>query len=86
MKKILVSTETEKEKRKLEFSKAITIIITCLFITTWVAGWASWFLINNVPNEMLEFITVPFGVVITGYFTKAGVENYGKIKKIGDEE
>lgn len=67
-------------KKKIEFSKLLAIIITLVFIGTWLIGWVCWFFTKTLPIELLNYITVPFSVVITGYFTKSGVENYTKIK------
>ena len=67
-------------KRKIEFSKLLAIIITLVFVGTWAIGWACWFFTKTLPTELLDYITMPFSVVITGYFAKSGVENYTKIK------
>lgn len=65
----------------MEFSKKLAISIFILFTSTWVILVIYWISTGILlPKEILEFISIPFGLVITGYFTKAGVENYSKIK------
>jgi len=68
------------KKQKFEFSKKLAVSITVLFILTWVVAWVVWIITKDLPEQMLNFISVPFSIVITGYFAKAGVENYEKIK------
>ncbi len=74
-----------KPKAKMEFSKRLAQVITGLFILTWIVAWLTWIFKGELPSEMLDFITVPFSVVITGYFAKSGFENTSKIKNTYNE-
>lgn len=75
-----------KGHKKLEFSKALAIVVTVLFIVSVVFVFAVWFFQDRVGTEILGYVATPFGVVITGYFTKAGFENYKKIRLNEDGE
>lgn len=70
--------------RRLEFSKLLAIIVTLTFIGTWAVAWVVWIKTQTLPTDLLSFISTPFSVVITGYFAKAGVENYTKIRNNGE--
>jgi hypothetical protein len=83
--KMLVAYRTKKLKSKIDFSKKLAIMITVIFALTWAIGWGMWLVRGTLPTEMLDYITMPFSVVITGYFAKAGVENYTKINVKGNE-
>jgi len=67
-------------KKKLEFSKILTLIITAIFIGTWGVAWYCWYRTQTVPTELLNFINIPFSSIYGCYFLKSGVENYTKIK------
>lgn len=67
------------KKKKYEFSKKLAVMVSALFILTFIVAWVAWFLTGELPVDMLTFVAAPFSVVITGYFAKAGVENYQKI-------
>lgn len=72
--------------KKLEFSKILALIVATLFVVTAIFVTAVWAFTNKKPDQLkvgidiLSVVATPFGVVITGYFAKAGVENYQKIK------
>lgn len=78
--------------KKIEFSKLLAIIITVLFVLSVCFVLAIWAITNKPPDQLeigisiLGVVSTPFGVVITGYFAKAGVENYQKIRKGQDNE
>ncbi len=80
-----VRDATKKPKQPLEFSKKLALVVTGLFFLTWVVAWFSWFTKGELPSELLEFITIPFCTVITGYFAKSGFENNSKIKNSQNE-
>lgn len=65
---------------KQEFSKVLAIAVTILFFVSIIFVFAVWFFQDRLGTEILAYVAAPFGVVITGYFAKAGVENYTKIK------
>lgn len=68
-------------KKKKEFSKILAVIVTAVFVAFAIIGIATFVLFDRVvPVELLTFVATPFGVVISGYFVKAGAENVSKIK------
>lgn len=72
---------------KMEFSKILALIITAIFVAA--VGFVAlvWAFSDKTPDQLqsgidiLGVVATPFGIVITGYFAKSGVENYQKIKK-----
>lgn len=72
--------------KRLEFSKLLAIIITILFIFSVCFITAVWAFTNKSPDQLqigisiLGVVATPFGVIVTGYFAKAGVENFQKIR------
>lgn len=72
-------------KKKAEFSKVLAIIITMLFVASIIFVFAVWYFENRLGTEILSYVATPFGVVISGYFAKAGFENHGKINNAGKE-
>lgn len=72
---------TKELKQNMEFSKILAIIMTTLFIASIIFVFGVWFFQDRLGTEILGYVATPFGVVITGYFTKAGFENHSKITK-----
>lgn len=72
--------------KKREFSKTLAIIVTMLFVCSVVFVFGVWFFQDRIGTEILSYVATPFGVVITGYFAKAGVENFNKISHSNKEE
>lgn len=64
-----------------EFSKVLAIAVTILFFVSIIFVFAVWFFEDRLGTEILAYVAAPFGIVITGYFAKAGVENYSKISQ-----
>lgn len=73
--------EQKLKKEKMEFSKKLAITMTRLFTISFFFFLGVWFFQDRVSPELMTFIATPFGVVITGYFAKAGFENHSKINK-----
>ena len=72
----------ERRKNKsIEFSKVIAVIMLIIFVLTFFVAWFTYIFQDKVSTELLSFISTPLMVIITGYFAKAGVENYQKINK-----
>ncbi|WP_341877579.1 hypothetical protein [Defluviitalea saccharophila] len=65
--------------RNTEFSKILAIAVSILFFASIIFVFAVWYFEDRLGTEILAYVSAPFGVVITGYFAKAGVENYSKI-------
>ena len=71
--------------KKREFSKTLAIIVTTLFVFSIIFVFGVWFFQDRVGTEILSYVATPFSVVITGYFAKAGVENFNKISHSKEE-
>ena len=72
----------ERRKQKsIEFSKIIAIVMLIVFVLTFIVAWVTYIFQDKISTELLSFITTPLMVIVTGYFAKAGVENYQKINK-----
>lgn len=69
-----------RKTQKIEFSKIIACVMLTIFVFTFFVAWFTYIFQDKVSTELLNFISTPLMVVITGYFTKAGVENITKIK------
>jgi len=65
--------------KKPETSRRLAAAVTLVFVGTVAVAWASWFKTGDVPLQLLNFVSVPFMVVISGYFTKSCIENCNKI-------
>lgn len=72
----------ERRKNKsIEFSKVIAIVMLIIFVLTFFVAWLVYIFQDKISTELLNFISTPLMVIISGYFAKAGVENYQKINK-----
>ncbi len=78
--KVALENLKKQKKRTLEFSKILALVVTVMFVLTWAMAWVSWFVKNEVPEVLLTYVSVQFGVVISGYLTKSAIENREKIK------
>lgn len=78
-------SKRKKGTKKIEFSKIITVITLLVYILTWVVSWCVWIFTKEIPQQMINYITAPFMVVISGYFAKSGVENYNKINQVQED-
>ncbi len=71
----------------MTLSKVLALIITALFVLISCFVSLVWAISHKTPEQLqigisiLGVVATPFGVVITGYFAKSGVENYQKIRK-----
>lgn len=73
-------------KKRTEFSKKLAIAVSFLFFFVILFSLATWFFQDRTPIEILGYVATPFGVIVTGYFAKAGVENYSKISQSKSRE
>ena len=69
-----------RSNAQTETSKKLAYTIMAAYIMTAAISWVSWFLIKEIPEQLLNYTAVPFSITMTGYFTKACVENQWKIK------
>ena len=68
---------------RTETSKKLAYAVTAAFILTAAVSWIAWFTYGDIPEQLLNFTAVPFMIIITGYFSKACIENREKIKTTG---
>jgi uncharacterized membrane protein (DUF485 family) len=68
-----------KKQINITFSHVLAIIFVVLYVTIvlLVTGMWIWNRIEGV--FLLEAISMPVMTIVTGYFTKAGIENWSKI-------
>ncbi|MBQ8942467.1 MAG: hypothetical protein IJ062_11590 [Firmicutes bacterium] len=72
----------ERRKQKsIEFSKVIAVIMLVIFVFTFFVAWLVYIFQDKISTELLNLISTPLMVVISGYYVKAGVENVNKINK-----
>ena len=76
-----MTMERRKTQKSIEFSKIIAIVMLIVFVLTFIVAWVTYIFQDKISTELLSFITTPLMVIVTGYFAKAGVENYQKINK-----
>lgn len=78
--------------KKIEFSKVLAIVVTVLFTGVVLFLLAIWALTDKTPEQLqagidiLGVVAAPFGIVVTGYFAKAGIENFQKIKNQKEDD
>ena len=77
----MILTERQTRKQKIEFSKIIAIVMLVIFVLTFFVAWFTYIAQDKVNTDLLNFISTPLMVIVTGYFVKAGTENYKKISK-----
>lgn len=76
-----------KIRNTMEFSKVLAVVVTVLFAGSVLFLLAIWAISDKTPAQLqagidiLAVVAAPFGIVVTGYYAKAGMENYQKIKK-----
>lgn len=70
----------KQENKHIEFSKQLAIVVTVIFIASILFVFWVWYFEDRLGTQILEYIADPFKIVISGYFVKAGIENYQKIK------
>ena len=70
----------ELDDEKLSFSKKVVGTVTWLFGGT-ISSWASArILYREIPDRLIDYVDGPFSVIISGYFAKAGMENFLKLR------
>ena len=70
----------ESDYEKLSFSKKVVGAVTWLFVGIIIFSAATWLLYREIPDRLIDYVDGPFSVIISGYFAKAGVENYVKLR------
>ena len=68
----------------METSKLLVLFVTCKFTAVLVFCMAAWLLKGEFPGDILTVDATFSGVVISGYYGKAGFENWRKIGGIAN--
>jgi hypothetical protein len=63
-------------RKKFTFSKILILLISSSFILSTIFFCYIWYVNNEFPSEMFEYIATPFITVLPTYLAKAVVENY----------
>lgn len=74
-------TMERRKQKSIEFSKVIAVIMLVIFVFTFFVAWLVYIFQDKISTELLNLISTPLMVVISGYYVKAGVENVNKINK-----
>ncbi|MCL2617086.1 MAG: hypothetical protein FWD96_05520 [Defluviitaleaceae bacterium] len=74
---------------RLEFSKKLMVYASAMYSATWVVSAVSWFVLGDVPQELLTYSTWLYGAGLTVYSGKSAYENKPKIEcgmAVGERE
>ena len=64
----------ELDDEKLSFSKKVVGTVTWLFVGIIMFSAGTWLIYRE------DYVDGPFSVIISGYFAKAGMENFLKLR------
>ena len=64
----------ELDDEKLSFSKKVVGTVTWLFVGI------IRLIYREIPDRLIDYVDGPFSVIISGYFAKAGMENFLKLR------
>ncbi|CAK7013396.1 hypothetical protein [uncultured Phascolarctobacterium sp.] len=70
----------EFEDEKLSFSKRVVGTVTWLFVGIIIFSAGTWLLYREIPDDLINYVDDPFSIIISGYFAKAGMENFLKLR------
>ena len=70
----------EFEDEKLSFSKRVVGTVTWLFVGIIIFSSGTWLLYREIPDDLINYVDDPFSIIISGYFAKAGMENFLKLR------
>lgn len=65
----------------MEFSKKLALFVSMVFAVVILLSCYIFLRHDRVSLDLLSAVGTPFSIVVTGYFAKAGVENFSKINK-----
>lgn len=71
----------KKNSPKCEFSKRIAIIVTYSWVGSIIFSAISFWIKGQVSQDIITATSTALGIIVTGYYGKAGVENIQKIKE-----
>ena len=66
----------ELDDEKLSFSKKVVGTVTWLFVGIIMFSAGTWLIYREIPDRLIDYVDGPFSVIISGYFAKAGMENF----------
>ena len=69
----------ELDDEKLSFSKKVVGTVTWLFVGIIMFSAGTWLIYREIPDRLIDYVDGPFSVIISGYFAKAGMENFLKL-------
>ncbi len=75
----------KKDGSKCEFSKKIALIVTYSWVASIVFSAVSFWIKGEISQEIITATSTALGIIVTGYYGKAGVENVQKIKESHNE-
>ena len=67
----------------MEFSKKLMVFASAAFALTWLAAMVSWFVLRDVPEGVMQFVSVLYGATFVSYCGKSAYENRYRITKGG---
>ncbi len=73
--------DIKKDCPKCEFSKKIALIVTYSWVGSIIFSAISFWVKREISQDIITATSTALGVIVTGYYGKAGVENYTKIKE-----
>ena len=82
--------EGKKNKiKKLTTSKVLIYLASVFFVVTWGIAIYSWFTSTPFPIELVQYVSVFYGLAQCAYYCKSAYENKAKIEcaaKYGDSQ
>ena len=72
-----------KKPRRMEFSKKLMAFASMMYTATWSVSVYSWFHMQIVPIELLQYATWLYAAALVSYKGKSAYENKPKIEKWG---
>ena len=70
----------EFDDEKISFSKKVVGAVTWLFVGIIMFSAGTWLIYREIPDRLIDYVDGPFSVIISGYFAKAGMENFLKLR------
>ena len=80
----------ELDDEKLSFSKKVVGTVTWLFVGIIMFSAGTWLIYREIPDRLIDYVVsgsfvlgdyaLNKSVIISGYFAKAGMENFLKLR------
>ena len=75
----------ERDAGQLSCSRKGVGTVTWLFVGIIMFSAGTWLIYREIPDRLIDYVDGPFSVIISGYFAKAGMENFLKLR-VGAKE